>query len=104
MMARFVLAVLLASHILAVALSQSNDDFFRQATRSISHDKKVLKRLESHPLAHASGWDLSNGGQVCPFTLLYVLMIIPFFSFVRCFQMLVARMERMNEEGSNMVL
>ena len=78
MMARFVLAVLFASHILAVALSQSNDDFFRQATRSISHDKKVLKRLESHPLAHASGWDLSNGGQVCPFTLVYRVGDHPF--------------------------
>jgi hypothetical protein len=41
----------------------AGDDFFRQAKRSISHDKKVLKRLESHPLAHASGWDLSSTGR-----------------------------------------
>uniref|UniRef100_A0A6U5VJQ8 Uncharacterized protein n=1 Tax=Guillardia theta TaxID=55529 RepID=A0A6U5VJQ8_GUITH len=35
-----------------------NDEFFRQAKQSISHDKRVLKRLESHPLAHASGWNI----------------------------------------------
>lgn len=34
--------------------------FFDQASRSIDHDKKVLKKLESHPLAHASGWDISE--------------------------------------------
>ena len=37
----------------------AGDDFFGQAQRSIQHDKKVLHRLEAHPLAHASGWDLS---------------------------------------------
>eukprot|EP00802_Teleaulax_amphioxeia_P013030 Tamp_13077.p1 GENE.Tamp_13077~~Tamp_13077.p1 ORF type:complete len:256 (-),score=42.36 Tamp_13077:983-1708(-) len=58
-MARWALCALLAAHLLVCAVA-SGDDFFRQAKRSISHDKKVLKRLENHPLAHASGWDLSQ--------------------------------------------
>ena len=33
-------------------------DFFDQAKRSIKHDKSVLAKLESHPLAHASGWNI----------------------------------------------
>jgi len=36
------------------------DDFFRTASESISHDKNVLRRLEKHPLAHASGWDIQE--------------------------------------------
>mmetsp|Transcript_55698 Transcript_55698/g.113864 ORF Transcript_55698/g.113864 Transcript_55698/m.113864 type:complete len:276 (+) Transcript_55698:390-1217(+) len=36
------------------------DDFFRTASASISHDKNVLKRLEKHPLAHASGWNIQQ--------------------------------------------
>jgi hypothetical protein len=34
--------------------------FFDQASRSIDHDKKVLKRLESHPLSKASGWTIKE--------------------------------------------
>mmetsp|Transcript_50537 Transcript_50537/g.118953 ORF Transcript_50537/g.118953 Transcript_50537/m.118953 type:complete len:269 (+) Transcript_50537:372-1178(+) len=37
-----------------------SDDFFRTASASISHDKNVLKRLEKHPLAHASGWNIQE--------------------------------------------
>ncbi len=33
-------------------------NFFDQAARSINHDKKVLAKLERHPLAHASGWEI----------------------------------------------
>lgn len=35
-------------------------DFFDQATRSINHDKTVLRKLEKHPLAHASGWQIDE--------------------------------------------
>lgn len=66
-MVRWVLSVVFAAQMFAITSGAgaqtsmlSGDDFFRQATRSISHDKKVLRRLESHPLAHASGWDLSQ--------------------------------------------
>mmetsp|Transcript_18961 Transcript_18961/g.27905 ORF Transcript_18961/g.27905 Transcript_18961/m.27905 type:complete len:252 (+) Transcript_18961:38-793(+) len=66
-MARWCLAALVLAPLLvatsgldagAQTTMLSGDDFFRQAKRSISHDKKVLRRLEGHPLAHASGWDL----------------------------------------------
>jgi hypothetical protein len=35
-------------------------NFFDQATRSINHDKSVLAKLEAHPLAHASGWQIDE--------------------------------------------
>uniref|UniRef100_A0A7S0DYX9 Uncharacterized protein n=1 Tax=Hanusia phi TaxID=3032 RepID=A0A7S0DYX9_9CRYP len=41
-----------------LTMLSGSDEFFRQAKQSISHDKRVLRRLESHPLAHASGWNI----------------------------------------------
>ena len=43
-MARWGLCVLLAAHLL-VSAAASGDDFFSQAKRSISHDKKVQRRV-----------------------------------------------------------
>jgi hypothetical protein len=43
-MARWGLCVLLAAHLL-VSAAASGDDFFSQAKRSISHDKKVHRRV-----------------------------------------------------------
>ena len=42
----------------AVTEELADKNFFDQATRSINHDKKVLAKLERHPLAHASGWEI----------------------------------------------
>eukprot|EP00291_Cryptomonas_curvata_P000666 CAMPEP_0172181986 /NCGR_PEP_ID=MMETSP1050-20130122/18139_1 /TAXON_ID=233186 /ORGANISM="Cryptomonas curvata, Strain CCAP979/52" /LENGTH=235 /DNA_ID=CAMNT_0012855363 /DNA_START=191 /DNA_END=894 /DNA_ORIENTATION=- len=39
---------------------QGNSDFFDKARRSINHDQNVLKRLKSHPLASASGWNIDE--------------------------------------------
>lgn len=61
----------LAALVLVSAISQSfadedkieelaGRDFFDQATRSINHDKTVLRKLEKHPLAHASGWQIDE--------------------------------------------
>jgi len=61
----------------------ANGDFFKQAKRSISHDKSVLQRLEKHPLAHASGWQISET-QVNP-TRLCVIMPIELTAFVEAY-------------------
>jgi hypothetical protein len=58
-MARWALCALLAAHLLVCAVA-SGDDFFRQAKRSISHDKKVScvrayarERVCAHACMHA---------------------------------------------------
>jgi hypothetical protein len=54
----------------AVTQELADKNFFDQATRSINHDKKVLAKLERHPLAHASGWEIreTQGADKVSFT------------------------------------